>query len=316
MNKPELLFLWGLSFMCTAQLNAADKTGDFAHCSLANQQLKMLNDYMESELRIRASQFLIQDIEELRPMIIKNTTGLPDRLIQLCFDIKRRAFKTTFVKGGPALYGSFEFLMAAGKYFFYEQEYSIAHDALEAAVKLRPNLFDPNYYALQAWTFTQVTAEKPVPTAAYDRKVKSYVENLLKTKDIKPDQKRIVLGFLAGAEQKASQIYTARTLMNRSLALNPQDLKMRLQLGLLEEKAGRFAEAKKVYEEAIALKIIDPVTENAIYKNLLRLYGILGEKDKQKLTAQRALALHPKDPYFKKLSNKVDAQRAPASANK
>lgn len=311
LKKLQILFV-GLNFAYLGNMAWAQQSGDFANCSLANQQLKMLNDYMEPDLRIRASQSLVQDIELLRPHTVNNKTGLPDRLIKLCFDIKRNAFKTTFVKGGPSLFGSFEFLMAAGKYFFYEQEWADSFDAFEAAVKLRPNLYEPSYLALHALVYTQYTAEKPMPVTAYNRKVKDFVEKMLKSKDIKPDEKIVVLGFLAGAEEKVSKIYTARTMLQRSINLNPSDLKVRLQLGELEESAGQFRDAQKVYETALAAKLMDQPTEKKIYANLLRLYALLGETQKLAQTAQQALALYPTEPYFKNMAG----QRAPATKQK
>jgi hypothetical protein len=100
---------------------------DFANCSLANKQLKLLNDYMEPQLRVRAAQSLIKDIELLRPHIDKNTTGMPDRLLRLCFDIKKESFVATFVKGGSAMFGSYDFLMAAGRFFFIEKMWKSSH---------------------------------------------------------------------------------------------------------------------------------------------------------------------------------------------
>lgn len=295
-----------------ASLQAQSNDGDFANCSRASKQLKMLNDYMEPELRIRASQALINDIEALRPHVVKNTTGLPDKLIKLCFDIKRNAFKATFIKGGPSMFGSFEFLMSSGKFFFYEQDYVTAHDAFEEASRLRPNLFDPSFYASQAWIYKQVTAEKPVPTAAYERKLKDYVEKMIKSKDIKPDQKKTVLRFLAGAEEKASKLYTARTMLQRSISLNPSDLRARLQLGEVEEKAGQFPSAIKVYEAAIGTKVIDPPTEKTIYTKLLRLYALMGQKKKLADTAARAIALYPGD----KEIQFFQGNRSPANVKK
>jgi tetratricopeptide (TPR) repeat protein len=288
--------LWVICFHAQAK--------DFAHCSLANQQLKLLNDFLEPEIRIRASQSLITDIEELKPHIIKNTSGLPTKLIQLCYNIKKRAFQATFVKGGPALYGSYDFLLAAGKYFFFEKIWATSHEAFENAAKLRPNYFEPNYLALQAWVYTQIAAEKPVPAEAYQRKVRSYVDNMLKSKDIRPDEKRLILGFLAGAEEKSSKIYTARAMLESSVALNPADLNARLQLGELEERAGRFVQSKKVYEDALALKIEDPMAKKKIYVRLARVYALFGELDKLDDVLKKALLLDPKDPYFLELSKR------------
>jgi len=310
--KKLQILLGGLNFACLLNVAFAQQSGDFANCSLANQQLKMLNDYMEPDLRIRASQSLVQDIELLRPHTVNNKTGLPDRLIKLCFDIKRNAFKTTFVKGGPSLFGSFEFLMSAGKYFFYEQEWPVSLDAFEAAAMLRPNLYEPSYLALHALVYTQYTAEKPLPVIAFNRKVKVYVEKMLKSRDIKPEQRRVVLGFLAEAEQKVSKVYTARTMLQRSINLSPTNLQARLQLGELEEGAGQFREALKVYEAALAAKLIDPPTEKKIYANLLRLYALLGETQKLAQTAQQAVALYPSEAYFKNMAGK----RTPANVKK
>jgi tetratricopeptide (TPR) repeat protein len=151
-----------------------------------------------------------------------------------------------------------------------------------------------------------------VPPAAYEKKIKDYVENMLKAKDIKPDQKKVVLRFLASAEERSSKLYTARTMLQRSINLNPTDLKVRLQLGQLEESAGRFLTARKVYEDALATKVMDPPTEKQIYVRLLRLYSLLGEKKKQSDLVVRALALFPNDAEIKAFQSK----RLPASVKK
>lgn len=283
--------------------------GDFANCSLASKQLKMLNDYMDPQLRIRASMQLIKDIESLREQLKSNKTGLPERLLRLCFNIKRESFKATFIKGGPSLLGSYDFLLVAGKYFFYETDYEYSHEALEQAVKLRPNLFEPNFLAVQAWVNKQVTADKPLPTAPYEAKIKYYADNILNSKDIKKEHKKTMMSFLASAEQKANRIYTARTMLQKTISLNPNDLKLRLQLGLLEEKSGNLKEAKKIYESAVAMKLMDPQTEKLIYRQLLKLYSLFGEKNKQVDTATKALALFPGDTEFKKFAG----ERTPAA---
>jgi tetratricopeptide (TPR) repeat protein len=285
---------------------------DFAHCSLANEQLKLLNDYMDTDVRIRASQSLIDDIEILRPQIEKNTSGLPNKLIKLCYDLKRRAFQATFVKGGPALYGSYDFLISTGKFFFYEKVWKTSHEAFDSAAKLRPNLFEPNYLALQAWTYTQVSADKPVPPAAYQRKVREYVDRMLKSKDIRPEEKQIVLGFLASNEERSAKIYTARKMLERSISLAPSDVGPRLQLGELEERAGRFADAKKIYEAALLLKNADSKAKKQVYVRLVRMYSLFGEQEKLNQSLKQALSNYPSDPYFKEIAK----HRSPASVKK
>ncbi len=295
-----------------ATLSSLAAASDFANCAAANKQLKMLNDFMKTDLRIAASQVLIKEIEQLRPHIEKNTTGLPDKLIKLCYNIKRQAFQATYLKGGANLYGSYEFLIAAGKFFFFEKAWPTSLDSFEGAARLRPNLFEPNYLALQALIYTQITAEKPISANSYQRKIKGFVDNMMKAKDIKPEERKVMMSFLAQAEEKISKTYSARTMLEKSVSLNPQDKNIRLQLGELEERAGRFNNAKKVYEDALAVKTPDAVAEKKILTQLSRMYVLFGEEAKLKALVTRALNAFPQDAYFKQLNQ----SRMPANVKK
>ena len=291
---------------------------DFANCSLANKQLKQLNEFVPSELRVQAAQILMQDLDLLRPQLEKNTTGLPNKLLRLCYDIKRQAFESVFTKGAADLYGYFDFLMTSGRFFFYEKAWEAAYQVFEAASKMQPRLLVPNHYALQSWMMFQLTTEKPVSTEVYMQTSRRYISAMMSAQDVTEVQKKSINQYLGIIEEKSNKIYTARKMNENAVALDPNNLKLRLSWGEFEERSGRFEEASKIYSDAIALKVDDKETKKKIFMRSLSLLKRVGAKDKLNKQVKEALAAFPNENEFNTFKEKIisskELKRAPASA--
>ena len=69
-------------------------------------------------------------------------------------------------------------------------------------------------------------------------------------------------------------------------ALLIQNLKIRLNWGLFEERSGRFEDAQKIYEAALAVTSLDIPLQKQIALKLLKLYEVQGKrKEHQKRLA-------------------------------
>lgn len=291
---------------------------DFAHCSKANNQLKQMNGFFPTELRVQAAQLLMRDLDLLRPQLVNNSTGLPAKLLKLCYDIKRKAFESVFTKGSEDLYGHFDFLMTSGRFFFYEQAWHASYNVFEAAAKIQPALIDPNHYALQAWIMYQLTTEKPVSSEAYLQTSRKYISAMLKSKDVTDSNKKFISHYLGIIEENANKIYTARKMKENAVALDPQNLKLRLAWGEFEERSGQLEEASKIYTDAIALKSDDQATLKDVYFRLLALMKRTDQKAALSKHLNKAMALFPGEKSFQAFKEKKTApeatKRMPASA--
>ena len=305
----------------TSPKNEVKSESDFAHCSLANKQLKQLNAFVPTELRVQAAQMLMQDLDLLRPQLEKNKTGLPNKLLKLCYDVKRQAFESVFTKGAADLYGYYDFLMTSGRFFFYEKAWEASYQVFEAAAKMQPRLLDPNHYALQSWMMFQLTTEKPASTEAYMQTSRKYISAMMNAKDVNEVQKKSINQYLGILEERSSKIYTARKMNENAVALEPENLKLRLAWGEFEERNGQFEEASRIYSEAIALKTGDKETQKTIYMRSLALLKRIGSKDQLKKQVKEAVATFPRESSFKAFKEKSapskeslkEIKRAPAS---
>lgn len=282
---------------------------DFGHCTLANEQLKKLNDYTPTDVRVLAAEALMADLDQLRPNLEKNKTGLPNRLIKLCYQIKRKAFEAVFVKGSANLYGKYEFLMTAGRFFFYEKAWEASYRAFEAASKMQPRLFDPNHNALQAWMMFQITNPKPAGSDAYLRTGRKYLNAMLNANDVTPNQKLVISKYLGGLEERSSKVYTARKIHQSAVNLDPANIKLRLDWGEFEERSGDYAKALKVYKDAMAVATNDKANMKLVHMRALRIYGLQGNTAQFKPGLARVMALYPGDPDIAKLANTPIPQR-------
>ncbi len=293
------------------------QTVDFAHCSQANKQLKKLNGFFPSELRVQAAQMLMQDLDLLRPQLANNSTGLPMKLLKLCYDVKRKAFESVFTKGTEDLFGNYDFLMTSGRFFFYEQAWLASYNVFEAAAKIQPNLIDPNHYALQAWIMHQLTTEKPVSTEVYMQISRKYISAMLKAKDVTENNMKFINQYLGIIEEKSNKIYTARKMNENAVALDPKNLKLRMAWGEFEERSGQFEQASKIYSDAIGVKSEDKDTLKGIYMRSLALMKRMDQKEALAKRLKKAMALFPQERAFQafmeKKINQDTPKRVPAS---
>lgn len=306
------------SFALAKQVGKINQS-DFAHCSQANKQLKQLNGFFPTEARIQAAQLLMQDMNLIRPHLEKNKTGLPDKLLKVCYAIKRQSFETVFTKGTEDLFANFDFLMTAGKFFFYEREWQASYNVFEAAAKLQPSLLSPNHYALQAWTMMQLTNEKPVTTEIFMQVCRKYISSMLKVRDLSDENRKYINQYLGIIEEMANKVYTARKMKENAVGLDPQNLKLRLSWGEFEERNGQFEEASRIYADAVDVKTTDKATLKEIYLKSLSLLKRTKSNEMLKKQLKKALAVFPQDKSFnefreKSKSRNPSVQRLPASS--
>ena len=309
LKKISIVCFW-IVFLGEAKKVSTKKTGDFAHCSQANKQLKKLNGYLPTELRVQAAHLLMQDLDILRPQLETNSTALPLKLLKVCYDVKRKAFESVFTKGSEELYGNYDFLMTSGRFFFYEQAWLGSYNVFEAAAKLQPYLLDPNHYALQAWMMYQLTTEKPFSTEVYLQTSRKYISAMLKAKDVTQANVKFINQYLGILEENSNKIYTARKMKENAVALDPQNLKLRLAWGEFEERNGQFEVASKVYADAIALKSDDQATLKDVYFRLLALMKRTEQKEALSKHLKKALTLFPKEKSFQVFREKKSAGEA------
>ena len=305
-KKIFFVFSFFLVYIVDAKNLPSTKQSDFAHCSQANKQLKQLNGFVPTEVRVQAAQLIMNDLDLLRPQLEKNTTELPKKLLSLCYDLKRKAFDAVFLKGAADLYGNYDFLMTSGKFFFYEKAWQASYNVFEQAAKLQPSLIEPNNYALQAWMLYQLTTEKPVSAEAYMQTSRKYVSSMMKARDVADSQRKIINQYLGVLEEQSNKIYTARKMNENAVALNPDNLQLRLAWGEFEERNGQFDEAVKVYSDAMSLKSGDKETLKTIYFRSLALLKRTDQKETLKKQLKKALALFPKEKAFKGFMEKKD----------
>jgi hypothetical protein len=309
LKKISIVCFW-IVFLGEAKKVSTKKTDDFAHCSQANKQLKQLNGFFPTELRVQAAHMLMQDLDILRPQLETNSTALPLKLLKVCYDVKRKAFESVFTKGSEELYGNYDFLMTSGRFFFYEQAWLASYNVFEAAAKLQPYLLDPNHYALQAWMMYQLTTEKPFSTEVYLQTSRKYISAMLKAKDVTQANVKFINQYLGILEENSNKIYTARKMKENAVALDPQNLKLRLAWGEFEERNGQFEVASKVYADAIALKSDDQATLKDVYFRLLALMKRTEQKEALSKHLKKALTLFPKEKSFQVFKEKKSAGEA------
>lgn len=318
-NKYLFIFSFLLIFNARAKQDVKQGDTDFAHCTKANKQLKQLNGFFPTEARVQAAKLIMQDMNLLRPHLEKNKTGLPDKLIKVCYAVKRQSFESVFTKGTEDLFGNFDFLMTAGNFFFYEREWQAAYNVFEAAAKLQPSLLNPNHYALQAWIMLQLTTEKPVTNEIFMQVCRKYISSMLKVRDLSEVNRKYINQYLGIIEEMANKVYTARKMKENAVALDPQNLKLRLSWGEFEERNGQFEAALRVYAAAVDVKTTDKETLREIYFRSLNLLKRTKSNEQLKKQLKKALALFPRDKSFNDfkevgIPKSPATQRLPASA--
>ena len=306
LRAPSLVFGAAVFLSSVSLLNASE---DFANCRNASKQLKFTNEAAPNELKVQAASVLISEMEELLPMFEKNTTDMPQKLLQLCFETKHKAFENLFLNGNEALFETFDFLMAAGKFFFFDKNWDLSHKSFDKAAKQKSNLFEPSFYALRSWVVLQATSEKPLPQDVYLRKAREYYKSIVKAKDSTKFRQKLGTETLAYLENYSQNVYSARANFKTAANMEPKNLELRLRWGFFEEGAGRFDDAIKIYEDALALNIVHPVFSKEISIRVLKLYELQGYTQKHGNRLAQVKKDFPNDPEVIGLQ----ALRSPAS---
>jgi adenylate cyclase len=224
----------------------------------------------------------LDDIFDLQDRIAEQLAGAIQPSIRIA-EIERSRRKR------PQDLGSYDYTMRAMPHVWAleKDEAAKALDLLEKALAIDPNY--PLALSLAGWCHAQRSVYNWVEDiAASQAKARAMAERAAELSGDDP----IVLAILGAVHTFVRNFGTARVLLDRAVALDPNAAWAWSRLGWVETYSDRPQEAIGHFERALRLSPLDPMNFNN-YVGLGSAYQVVGEFDKSAAYFQRALQERP-----------------------
>jgi adenylate cyclase len=224
----------------------------------------------------------LDDIFDLQDRIAEQLAGAIQPSIRIA-EIERSRRKR------PQDLGSYDYTMRAMPHVWAleKDEAAKALDLLEKALAIDPNY--PLALSLAGWCHAQRSVYNWVEDiAASQAKARAMAERAAELSGDDP----IILAILGAVHTFVRNFGTARVLLDRAVALDPNAAWAWSRLGWVETYSDRPQEAIGHFERALRLSPLDPMNFNN-YVGLGSAYQVIGEFDKSAANFQRALQERP-----------------------